>query len=106
MASGGNTSNISVCCNIWTGPRYGRVVGGRRGQGSIARLAPVTMATKPNQNVTGAASNGRQSGRIITRSTTLSTLLYSPRALVYSSYCEAFCYTKEKNRKVELGVRG
>jgi hypothetical protein len=60
------------------------------------------MATKPNQYVTGAASNGRQSGRIIT----LSTLLYSPGALVYLGYCEAFCYTKEKNRKVELVGEG
>jgi hypothetical protein len=48
-----------------------------REQGSIA----VTMATKPNQNVTGAASNGRQSGMIITKSATLSTGLYLPNSV-------------------------
>jgi hypothetical protein len=60
---------------------------------------PVAMATKPNQNVTGAASSGRQPGRIITRSTTLSTRLYLQQCWSTPSYCRAFSYTKEKRKR-------
>jgi hypothetical protein len=65
--------------------------------------ALVTMATKPNQNVTGAASSGREPGRIITRSSTLSTRLYPSSVDLLQLVLGVFLH---KGKEVEGGGGG
>jgi len=61
---------------------------------------PVAMATKPNQNGTGTASNGRQPHH---QKFYPFYPVLPPAVLIYSSYCRAFSYTKEKRKRVGGG---
>jgi len=62
---------------------------------------PVAMATKPNQNGTGTASNGRQPHH--QKFYPIYPVL-PPTVLIYSSYCRAFSYTKEKRKRRGGGI--
>jgi hypothetical protein len=111
MSPSRNVTNISGCCNIWTGPRHVWVVkerargGGERFARQSARPCNYGNKTKPKR-VTGAASNGTQPGRIITRSSTPFYPALPPALLIYSNYERAFSYTKEKKRKGSHDIDG
>lgn len=104
MTSSGNVTIISGCCNIWTGPRHVRIANERtsRGEGegegvvcAPARPGNYGNKTKPKR-VTGAASNGRQPGRIITRSSTLSTRFYPQHCWSTPATTERFLTQRER----------
>ena len=61
---------------------------------------PVAMVTKPNQNGTGTASNGKRPHH---QKFYPFYPVLPPAVLIYCSYRRAFSYTKEKRKRVGVG---